>query len=104
MAAPSPQERYHITLDFLQVMIGHQVVESRKVSLEQAIDDWFADTATDRQLAESIIEYLWEDADCPLVYTSDDPKYLYLTDVDETIEYLEELRRHPPDDVMNRWY
>lgn len=104
MVATSPQERYHITLDFLQVMIGHRIVESRKVTLDHAVEKWFADTATDQQLAESIIEGLWEDADCPLVYTSDEPKYIFLTDIDDTIEYLDDLRRNPPEDLMNRWY
>lgn len=98
------QDKYNLTVDFLQALIGHRIVCPKSIYVEYVVENWFADTAADERLAREIIEGQCADSDCPVEYESRSHHHICLGDLSASINYIRELRRNPPSDIVGRWY
>lgn len=97
MDGRSHYDETKLTIDLLETLVGRNAVEPERVAIG-TVRSWFG--ADDQRVAEKIIEDLDTDAEAPFVWNPSEggQGHVYLTSHEETIEFIEHLRKNPP------WY
>ena len=88
-----PQERTNLEIDFLEVLLGAGAIEPDSISMEK-VRNWFP--TRERDIADEIAGDWDQDDDIPMEYVSARQERIWVNDVEEAEEHLDDLRENPP--------